>query len=310
MRGQYASSTWQTKAQAQAWAAEVEGEIRAGKAIGSTGRRVRDVLQRYADEVAPHNRGARRDGERIALMLSMPLADVPLEEVGNIHVIEYRDARLKKVLPATVRREMNLMGGVFRYAVEEWHWLPESPCKGVRKPPAGKARDRRISDDEIKALMAAAGYKEGGRVRSTPEQMALAFQLALETAMRAGEILSLEWSQIHLNEGYLTLSTTKNGDARRVPLSQRARQLLTLSAVEGSKVFSINSNQLALSFNYYREKAKLSGFTFHDTRHEAITRLAKKLDVLDLARMTGHRDLRSLQVYYNATASEIAAQLG
>ncbi|MCK0153900.1 site-specific integrase [Alcanivorax sp. S6407] len=310
MRGQYASSTWQTKAQAQAWAAEVEGEIRAGKAIGSTGRRVRDVLQRYADEVAPRNRGARRDGERISLMLSMPLADVPLEDVGNIHVIEYRDARLKKVLPATVRREMNLMGGVFRYAVEEWHWLPENPCKGVRKPPSGKARDRRISDDEIKALMAAAGYREGAQASSTPEQMALAFQLALETAMRAGEILSLEWSQIHLNEGYLTLSTTKNGDARRVPLSQRARQLLTLSAVEGGKVFSINSNQLALSFNYYREKAKLSGFTFHDTRHEAITRLAKKLDVLDLARMTGHRDLRSLQVYYNATASEIAAQLG
>jgi len=50
--------------------------------------------------------------------------------------------------------------------------------------------------------------------------------------------------------------------------------------------------------------------TFHDTRHEALTRIARKLDVLDLARMVGHRDARSLMIYYNATAEEIAQRLG
>jgi integrase len=49
--------------------------------------------------------------------------------------------------------------------------------------------------------------------------------------------------------------------------------------------------------------------TFHDTPHLAITRLAKKLGVLDLARMVGHRDLRQLQVYYNVTAAAMAARL-
>jgi integrase len=49
--------------------------------------------------------------------------------------------------------------------------------------------------------------------------------------------------------------------------------------------------------------------TFHDTRHEAITRLAAKLNVLDLARMVGHRDIKQLQVYYNAPAEEIAMRL-
>ena len=49
---------------------------------------------------------------------------------------------------------------------------------------------------------------------------------------------------------------------------------------------------------------------FHDARHEAITRLARKIDVLDLARMIGHRDPRSLMVYYNATATDIAGGLG
>ena len=48
---------------------------------------------------------------------------------------------------------------------------------------------------------------------------------------------------------------------------------------------------------------------FHDSRHEAITRLAKKLNVLDLARMTGIRDLKILNVYYNETAESMAARL-
>ena len=48
---------------------------------------------------------------------------------------------------------------------------------------------------------------------------------------------------------------------------------------------------------------------FHDTRHEGITRLAKKLEVLDLARMVGIRDLSILMVYYKPTATEIAERL-
>ena len=55
---------------------------------------------------------------------------------------------------------------------------------------------------------------------------------------------------------------------------------------------------------------ELNDLHFHDTRHEATTRLSKKLDIMDLARMTGHKDLKSLMVYYNATPKEIAAQLG
>jgi len=56
-------------------------------------------------------------------------------------------------------------------------------------------------------------------------------------------------------------------------------------------------------------KTKIKDLTFHDTRHEAITRLAKKLDVLDLARMVGHRDIKQLLTYYNKSAKEIASQL-
>ena len=54
-----------------------------------------------------------------------------------------------------------------------------------------------------------------------------------------------------------------------------------------------------------RDRCQITDLHFHDTRHEACTRLARKLEVLDLARMIGHKDLRSLMIYYNATASEL-----
>ena len=50
----------------------------------------------------------------------------------------------------------------------------------------------------------------------------------------------------------------------------------------------------------------LAGITFHDTRHAACTRLAKKLHVLELARMIGHRDLKSLMIYFNESAEDTA----
>ncbi|MCB1764228.1 MAG: site-specific integrase, partial [Gammaproteobacteria bacterium] len=62
-------------------------------------------------------------------------------------------------------------------------------------------------------------------------------------------------------------------------------------------------------FRKIKNRTQIENLTFHDTRHEAITRLSKKLDVLDLARMVGIRDLKILMVYYNATASEIAERL-
>jgi len=75
-------------------------------------------------------------------------------------------------------------------------------------------------------------------------------------------------------------------------------------------VFASNQASGGQLFRRACQLAGVTGLTFHDTRHEALTRLARKLEVLDLAQMVGHRDPRSLMIYYNATASEIAGRLG
>jgi len=62
-------------------------------------------------------------------------------------------------------------------------------------------------------------------------------------------------------------------------------------------------------FRSIKRRAKVDGFTFHDSRHLAITRLSRKLDVLALARMVGHRNLSQLQAYYNESAEDLAKRL-
>jgi integrase len=99
---------------------------------------------------------------------------------------------------------------------------------------------------------------------------------------------------------------TKNGYDRDVPLSKRALELWELVKDGG---FELEPDSLSALFRKASGKAGVVDLHFHDSRHEAITRLAKKLHVLDLARMVGHRDIRMLQIYYNATAEQIADKL-
>ena len=59
----------------------------------------------------------------------------------------------------------------------------------------------------------------------------------------------------------------------------------------------------------FAETSSRNRFEVDITEHDAITRLAQRLNVLQLARMVGHRDIRSLQVYYNETAESMARPL-
>jgi integrase len=79
--------------------------------------------------------------------------------------------------------------------------------------------------------------------------------------------------------------------------------------IDKERVFTVDSQVASTLFRRARMRAKIDDLTFHDSRHDAITRLAQKLNVLQLARMVGHRDIRSLQTYYNETAESMARLL-
>lgn len=316
-------ASFDTKAEAQAWAVRTEAEILAGKRGEIPDKTFGQLLQRYADEVSPTKRGERWERMRLALIGRDVIADVRLVDLSSTHIAEWRDRRrrggvdrlgnpVKPVSDESVRREMQLLSHACTVAVNEWRWLRESPISGVARPAKSPHRDRRISQDEIDRLCLATGYAPDRPLDTAMARVGAALLFAIETAMRAGEIVGLVWSRVDMDRRVARLEMTKNGLAREVPLSSEALRLLRQLAhvAVGESVFQLSSASLDALFRKARDRALIEGLTFHDSRHEAITRLAARLDVLELARMVGHRDLRMLMVYYNKTASELADKLG
>ncbi len=119
----------------------------------------------------------------------------------------------------------------------------------------------------------------------------------------------MTWDRVNLERRFLIVMEGKTRAARReIPLSPRAIDILE-SLPKSEKVFDVAESTLDATFRRAKQKAMILDATFHDSRATAITRLAKKLDILSLARMVGHKDLRMLQIYYRESAEDIAKRL-
>jgi integrase len=307
-RGVYATDTFKVKARAVAWANQVEADIEAGRRGEVPNKPFSAVLERYRDEVSPTKRGHSVERHMIAGLLRDPISEVNLQRLDSTHFAKWRDNRALTVKPGTVLREMNLLSHACTVAVKEWKWLKENPLKGLRRPKQPAARDRRISQDEIERLLVALGND----YRTPAGRVGLAMLFAIETAMRQGEIASLTWEDITGNVA--RLSMTKNGSGRDVPLLKEALRILTMLPTPANRsepVFGLKSRQIEYLFREARHRAMIEGLHFHDTRAEAITRLAAlpNMNILRLAKISGHRDMRILQVYFRESASDMAKKL-
>ncbi len=316
------SETWPTKAQAVAWAVDTESRIRAGQhaAPASAGEKltVHALIHRYIEQILPTRKGADKDRIRLLRFArELPWAGVLASAVTPAQLIAWRDQRLGEAAPASVNRELNLLSALFEYARADLRACASNPVRECRRPKHPPPRDRPILEAEIDAMLAALRYERETPPDTAQHRVALAFLFALETGMRAGEIVGLRWADVHRDKCYAVLADSKNGDSRQVPLSSAALRLLSLlpRQGDGAACFDIRSGSLDALWRKARQRAQancpsVASLHFHDSRHEATTRLARKLGPLDLARMIGHRDLNSLMFYYNPTASDIAARLG
>jgi len=301
--GKRESASFPTKQQAAAWATQREAEL-TGERLPD--KSVKDALRRFSAEVSAGRKGKKWEQARLLAMERDPLASVRLPVLRATDVAEWKQRRLLDVTGPSVRREMNLLLAVLELAVTEWGWLRTNPARGVKKPPHAPSRKRRITDDEIERATLALGLADL-ESETASQRTGLAFLFALETAMRAGEILGLTWADIGAKSA--RLPDTKNGDARVVPLSARAREILAALPRDRATVFDLDAGSRDTLWRQARDAAKLGDLHFHDSRAEAIWRLSKKLDVMELARMIGHRDLRSLLAYYNTDPDDLADRL-
>jgi len=253
---------------------------------------------------------------RLNAMEGREIAKVSLAQLTPRTIATYRDERLKQVLPVTVNRDLDDISAILNHARKEWGIPVANLVAEIRRPSRGKGRDRILELEEEKRLFMAlqGGRNEQGRfVGGTRNPWVKpVVQIALETAMRRGELLSLQWKNINFTKRTAYLPLTKNGDVRVVPLSQKAMQILqSLPRAISGKVFPLSAMALRKAFERACVYAGIENLHFHDLRHTATTRLAGKLpNLIELAAVTGHKDVRMLARYYHPKAEDMALKLG
>lgn len=287
-RGVRRSQSFDTKAAAVAWAGTQEAEIMAGHRGEIPNLTVSALLERYSREVSQHKKGRRWEQIRLKALGRDLLASEKLRKLDSPHAAAWQERRLKAVKAASVRRERNLLNNVFEIARKEWKWLTKNPFTGVRRPKDGKPRNRIATQDELDRLTR----------RASPE-MRRAIVAAVETAMRAGDIAS----KPEVNGRIAKLLDSKNNEGREVPLSEKAAE-----ALRGG--IDLTAGSISTLFATLCREEKIKGLTFHDLKHTAMTRLSKKLDAWELAKMTGNKDMNIiLKVYYGFDPEETAKKL-
>ena len=292
------SAVWETKAQAAAWAKKVEAELFAG-VIGA--KSFGDAVAKYLAEVSINKRGARWEELRATKMLGY--FDKPLKAITSADIAAWRDARLKTVSPSTVVREAHLLHHIFDVAIKEWGWLDNTPMATVKMPKHEPPRYQVWGWRDIRRVARYLGYVTGAKPTTRSQEVALAFLVSLRTAMRAGEVLQV--NPASLSGRVVTLTDTKTDKRAQVPLTRQGLRLC--SQVHG---WTISSAVLDTLFRRARDATLSGNLRFHDARATALTHMARKMDVMTLARISRHKDLKLLlNVYYRETPEQIAARL-
>ena len=304
------TKSFATRQDAEKWARSIEANIDKGQFINvSEAQRTTlgDLIGRYLVEVTPLMKGASEDTIRLKAIMRKPISRWSLANLSAARIAAFRDERLQEVGSGTVIRELAYLSAIINHARREWGINVPNPVQMVRKPQSPKARSRILADEEVSKLLQAL-EPTGRRSHWTKP----AVQLALATAMRRGELLSLKWEHIDLQGRTALFPDTKNGDSRTVPLSSTAVQVLAeLPRHISGVVIPVNFFTLDAAFKRARKRAGLDDVRFHDLRRTAITRMAEKLpNVIELAAVSGHKSLMVLKRYYRPKVQDLALKLG
>ncbi|WP_059553989.1 site-specific integrase [Burkholderia cepacia] len=351
------SKTFNTKVEAEAWANMIESEmargiwVSRGEAETTT---LYEALTRYEKEISTLKKGSVQEISLLKACKATDLARRPLASVRSTDLAKIRDGWLMQYKPATVLRRLAVLSHVFNVARKEWGMESLSnPVELVRKPQPNNARTRRIapadssyrpsSHGEVQSDHDALDWELEWIVNASESSLLPSIiWLAVETAMRRGEIVALRWENVDLKRRVAHLPATKNGSARDIPLSSRAVAVLQtlkekrdrrlemsedMSVDDSGAVFTIRSDAVTRAFEravtrareQYVDECKsanrqpdgrfLTDLRFHDLRHEATSRLASIFPMHELTKITGHKDPRMLLRYYHPRAEDLAKRL-
>jgi integrase len=316
------SKVFDSRKDAEAWARLIESEMDRGCFINRTEAEkttLGDVLTRYKREITPNKKSAESEVLRINKFLRDEIiCSYKISALTGKVLAQWRDKRLSEVSGSSVNRELNLISHALNVARKEWGIHSENPVSFIQRPRHNRPRERRLSVNERQALLQEVEvsarrlngtFEVGGTHNPWVKPVVL---VALETAMRMGELLSLRWGDVDVIKRIAVLHDTKNGERRVVPLSSIAINVLALlpRSIDG-RVFPVSREALKRAFSRACERGGLQDFHFHDLRHEATSSLFERgLNVMEVASITGHKTLHMLRRYTHLKAEDLALKLG
>jgi integrase len=335
------SKTFSTKAEAEAWANMIESEMSRGVWLSRSeaeSTSLHEALERYLAEIVPAKKSAAREASTMRMLMALPLALRPIASIRGVDIAALRDKWLQHYTPASVVRHMAVLSHVFSVARKEWGMESLiNPVSAVRKPSVSNARTRRLtlSTEDVTETndqpSPQSGELEWVIAASRSPLLPAIIALAVETAMRRSEIVSLCWEHVDLTRRVAHLPATKNGSSRDVPISSKAVDVLRVlrEQIEVKKgfVFDLSADAVTRAFDRAVSRARaryldvcrerdispdelfLVDLHFHDLRHEATSRLAEIFPMHELTKITGHKDPRMLMRYYHPKAEDLARRL-
>jgi integrase len=293
-----ATHTAETKRDAQAWALKKEAELDGLKR--SKGMTLEQAATKYVASISSQKAPGSAEWEerRLAEFCEFFGGDTNIATIDTAMIGEWRDARLKSVSGSTVVRQANLFRNLFQTALDEWRVIDANPFKGVKMPDQNPARHQVWTWQLIKRVLRAEGRNE------REVQTIRAFHIALHTGMRLNEILAAKLgAKVAILER--DKSSGKASKPVKVPLARKGAELFAKY-----QPFTINADTASATFSDLTDSLLIDGLTFHDSRASALTWLSRRMDVMTLARISRHQNMRILMdTYYRETAEQIAARL-
>lgn len=223
-----------------------------------------------------------------------------LSQIGPKQIEDYKVLRRKLVKASSVNRELALFKNMYSMAVK-WSYAAANPVREVRLFKEDPYVPRILNPDEIQRLLEAC----------TPYFRPVVLT-ALCTGMRAGELMSLEWSQVDLALAEITLLKTKSRKIRKIPINRALlAELIALHSKSRSKhVFVSNKTKKPVksfktAWKNALRKARLGHVVLKDLRPTFGTHLVRSgTDLQTVQLFLGHESIETTMRYYSQSSRE------
>ena len=297
LQGQQISKTFKQLKDAKKWGVFYESKINLGNDLEIVDKNLslRDLINRYLSEITPTKKGSEREKQRLNRLLKEPIVNQKIYQLRTGDFLKFKNKRVKDG-NRTCAYDLVLLHHIYNTAIKQWCYpITHNPVSNIQKPKCNPPRERRLNDNELKYIL---------NHKFKNNSMEHVIELAIETGMRKSEILSITTDDIKGNCIYL--SNTKNGSPRKIPFSNKIKEIIDKSVLP----YSISSN--AVRLNWYRmvKRSGIIDLHFHDLRHEAISRFFEKgLSIPEVSLISGHKDVRQLMRYTHLKINSLIDKL-